>query len=99
MCPIAYAIVSTVSPKANDTPRSPIPTCGTAAARTALPQPPRTSQNVRMKPDGNPPPRDPNPPLRPRGAETGPAAAAEDQPERADELRRHPPRHGTLHDR
>ena len=41
MCPIAYAIVSTVSPNASDTPRSPIPTCGNAAESTA-PRTPRT---------------------------------------------------------
>src|SRR5215475_15477246 len=39
-------MVSTVSPKANETPRSPIPRAGNAAASTALPQPPRTSQKV-----------------------------------------------------
>ena len=44
--PMAKAIVSTVSPKASATPSSPIPTCGNAAASTALPQPPNTSQNV-----------------------------------------------------
>ena len=43
---MAKAIVRTVRPKASDTPSSPIPTSGNAAARTALPQPPRTSQNV-----------------------------------------------------
>src|SRR5258708_30103334 len=48
MCPIAYAIVRTVNPKANATPSSPIPTPGNAAARTALPQPPNTSQKVPM---------------------------------------------------
>src|SRR6185436_12452700 len=46
--PSAYAPDSTVRPKANDTPSSPIPTSGKAAASTALPQPPRTSQNVPM---------------------------------------------------
>src|SRR5215510_9727291 len=45
---MAYAIVSTVSPNANDTPRKPIPTVGNPAARTALPHPPRTSHNVPM---------------------------------------------------
>lgn len=39
-------MVSTVRPKARLTPSSPIPTSGNAAAITALPQPPRTSQNV-----------------------------------------------------
>jgi hypothetical protein len=43
---MAYAIVTTVNPKANATPSRPIPTLGNAAARTALPQPPRTNQNV-----------------------------------------------------
>ena len=43
---MAYAMVSTVRPNANDTPSSPIPTFGKAAARTALPQPPSTSQKV-----------------------------------------------------
>src|ERR1051326_2164797 len=46
MCPIAKAIVNTVNPKASDTPSSPMPTFGNAAARTALPHPPNTSQNV-----------------------------------------------------
>ena len=36
----------TVRPKAKATPSRPMPTLGKAAARTALPQPPRTSQNV-----------------------------------------------------
>src|SRR5512140_1103818 len=39
-------MVSTVNPKANATPNSPMPTCGKAAASTALPHPPSTSQNV-----------------------------------------------------
>src|SRR5881394_3988939 len=43
---MAYAIVSTVKPNANDTPSRPIPTLGKEAASTALPQPPNTSQNV-----------------------------------------------------
>ena len=38
--------VSTVSPNASATPANPIPSSGNAAASTALPQPPRTSQNV-----------------------------------------------------
>src|SRR5258708_37954164 len=46
MCPMAKAIVKTVKPKASDTPARPMPTFGKAAASTALPQPPRTSQNV-----------------------------------------------------
>jgi len=46
MWPIAKAIVRTVSPKARETPKRPIPTPGKAAAITALPHPPRTSQNV-----------------------------------------------------
>lgn len=43
---MAKAIVNTVRPKASDTPSNPIPTLGNAAASTALPQPPRTSQKV-----------------------------------------------------
>src|SRR6185369_9225375 len=39
-------MVRTVRPKATETPSSPIPTPGNAAASTALPQPPRTSQKV-----------------------------------------------------
>src|SRR5215471_1787834 len=39
-------MVRTVSPNARATPSNPIPTCGKAAARTALPHPPNTSQNV-----------------------------------------------------
>src|SRR5688572_11666140 len=50
MCPSAYAPVRTVSPKASDTPTRPIPSGLPSppkfAARTALPQPPSTSQNV-----------------------------------------------------
>src|SRR5712692_6555855 len=46
ICPIAKAIVKTVRPKASETPSNPIPTFGKAAASTALPHPPRTSQNV-----------------------------------------------------
>src|SRR5271155_1936333 len=41
-------MVTTVSPNANETPTRPMPTCGKAAASTALPQPPRTSQKVPM---------------------------------------------------
>ena len=44
--PIANAIVRSVNPKARETPRRPIPTFWKTAASTALPQPPRTSQNV-----------------------------------------------------
>ena len=39
-------LVITVRPKAKATPTNPIPNCGNAAARTAAPQPPKTSQNV-----------------------------------------------------
>src|SRR5882672_2852630 len=39
-------MVSTVRPNATATPCSPIPRSGKAADRTALPQPPSTSQNV-----------------------------------------------------
>ncbi len=46
MWPIAKAIVRTVRPKASETPSRPMPTSGNAAASTALPQPPSTSQNV-----------------------------------------------------
>ena len=46
MWPMAYAIVSTVSPNARATPKRPIPTFGNAAAITALPHPPKTSQKV-----------------------------------------------------
>src|SRR5208282_2274315 len=46
MCPIANAMVSTVRPKAKATPSNPMPTLGKAAARTALPHPPSTNQNV-----------------------------------------------------
>src|SRR5580765_2456369 len=45
---MAYAMVSTVRPNASATPSRPMPTLGNAAARTALPHPPRTSQNVPM---------------------------------------------------
>ena len=43
---MVYAIVRTVRPKASETPSRPMPTSGNAAASTALPQPPKTSQNV-----------------------------------------------------
>src|SRR4051794_19630183 len=43
---MANAIVSTVNPNARATPAKPIPRFGNAAARTALPHPPKTSQNV-----------------------------------------------------
>src|SRR5579862_4399032 len=46
--PMAKAMVSTVSPKARATPAKPIPRPGKAAASTALPQPPKTSQDVPM---------------------------------------------------
>ena len=42
----AYAMVNTVRSNARDIPRKPIPNCGNAAASTALPQPPKVSQNV-----------------------------------------------------
>ena len=45
---MAYAMVSTDRPKASDTPSRPMPTCGKAAAITALPHPARTSQKVPM---------------------------------------------------
>src|SRR6185503_6416405 len=41
-------MVTTVRPNATETPSSPMPTFGKAAASTALPQPPSTSQNVPM---------------------------------------------------
>ena len=39
-------MVSTVRPNASDTPTKPIPSCGKAAASTALPQPAKVSQKV-----------------------------------------------------
>jgi len=39
-------MVRTLRPKASETPNSPIPTCGKAAAITALPQPAKVSQKV-----------------------------------------------------
>src|SRR5690349_21958982 len=39
-------MVTTVKPKASETPTRPIPTSGNLAASTALPQPPKTSQKV-----------------------------------------------------
>src|SRR5882724_7495438 len=45
-CPIAYAIVTTVSPDASETPTSPIPTWGKPAAITAEPHPANVNQNV-----------------------------------------------------
>src|SRR5471030_1504554 len=48
MWPTAYAMVRTVSPKARETPRRPMPTLGNAAASTALPHPPKTSHPVPM---------------------------------------------------
>src|SRR4051812_32386748 len=41
-------MVSTVNPKAKATPMKPMPRAGKAAASTALPQPPNTSQKVPM---------------------------------------------------
>src|SRR6202030_238298 len=46
--PIAYAMVSSVSPKAKATPVKPIPSLEKPAASTALPHPTKTSQNVPM---------------------------------------------------
>jgi hypothetical protein len=46
--PIAKAIVNKVKPNAKETPTSPMPTSGNLAAKTALPQPPKTSQKVPM---------------------------------------------------
>ncbi|MNC64974.1 hypothetical protein D3C81_2042370 [compost metagenome] len=46
MWPMAKAMVNTVRPNARETPSRPIPTLGNAAASTALPQPPSTSQKV-----------------------------------------------------
>src|SRR5579859_6840769 len=51
-------MVRTVNPKAKATPANPIPRFGNAADRTALPQPPKTSQNV---------PRNSAPVLLPKG--------------------------------
>ena len=55
-CPTAYAIVTTESPNARDTPSSPTPSWEDGAVRLglekneapkiAVPQPPNTSQNV-----------------------------------------------------
>src|ERR1700730_6654333 len=41
-------MVTTVRPKASATPTRPMPISGNFAAKTALPQPPKTSQNVPM---------------------------------------------------
>src|ERR1700749_436882 len=41
-------MVNTVNPNANATPTKPIPSCGKAAASTADPHPPSTSQAVPM---------------------------------------------------
>src|ERR1039458_4418042 len=46
MWPIANAMVRTVRPNARATPAKPIPRPGKAAASTALPHPPKTSQKV-----------------------------------------------------
>src|ERR1017187_4785213 len=43
---MAYAMVSTVNPNAKATPTKPMPRLGNAAVSTALPHPPKTSQNV-----------------------------------------------------
>ena len=43
---MAKAIVSTVRPNASATPSRPMVILGNAAAKTALPHPPRTSQKV-----------------------------------------------------
>jgi hypothetical protein len=43
---MAKAMVNTVKPKASETPCNPMPTPGNAAAKTALPHPPKTSQKV-----------------------------------------------------
>jgi hypothetical protein len=45
---MANAMVMTVKPNASATPANPIPKPGKAAASTALPQPPKTSQKVPM---------------------------------------------------
>jgi hypothetical protein len=45
---MAYAIVNTAKQNANNTPTRPMPTSRNVAASTALPQPPRTNQNVPM---------------------------------------------------
>jgi len=50
MCPMAKAIVSTVNPKASETPQQTNAHVGKCRASTALPQPPRTSQNVPKTP-------------------------------------------------
>jgi hypothetical protein len=46
MWPMAYAMVMTVRPKASETPTKWMPWSGKPAAKTALPQPPKTNQNV-----------------------------------------------------
>src|SRR5271166_5107235 len=46
MWPMAKAMVSTVRPNARATPANPMPSVGKPAARTAEPQPPKTSQKV-----------------------------------------------------
>ena len=46
--PMAYAIVTTVRPKAMATPRIPMPRFGKAAEITALPHPPNTNHSVPM---------------------------------------------------
>src|SRR5450759_559814 len=95
--PKAYAMVSTVRPKARATPSNPIPTSGNLAASTALPQPPSTNQNVPtnsadsrrpspVAPVGRPPP--------PRAA--GPASGPGNR-HRRHRRRRHYRRHRSLH--
>ena len=44
--PKAYTIVTTVSPKAKAIPKTPMPSPGMPALRSALPQPANTNQNV-----------------------------------------------------
>ena len=46
MWPTAYAITTTVSPKARATPSQPTPTSELVVARTAVPQPPKTRTKV-----------------------------------------------------
>jgi hypothetical protein len=43
---MAYAMVNTASPNANEIPRRPMPRSGSVPESTALPQPPSTNQNV-----------------------------------------------------
>src|SRR5579872_6091562 len=48
MWPMAKAMTNTVRPNARATPTNPMPNAGNAAASTAAPQPPSTSQAVPM---------------------------------------------------